>query len=152
MVRRDAAQASQRLLDEAEFPLLTIHLPDGDAYATSAPHDVISRGRTYRCGISIKQPKDDGKPAEVSVELPHRGHRLANLVETTLDSVPLTLETVTDADPDRVLETHHGLLLRRAEIGFGVGSFSLIQDIPVDEPVSGLRATAQRFPGVEYDF
>lgn len=152
MVRRDAAEASSRLLDEGQILLVTIHLPDGDAHTCDQRQAVTSRGITFVGGLSIGLPQDDGKPAEVTAELPNVGNGLANLVEVTDRSVPITLEVVADSDPDTVLESWPGLALRSAEIGLASGTFTLRQDIPVDEPVSGLRATAQHFPGVEYGF
>lgn len=151
-MRRDAAEASARLLDEAEYLLLTIHLPDGNAYATSAPQDVVSRGRTYLAGIAIGRPQDDGQPAAISVTVPHRGNRLANLISIAADTVAMTLERVADTDPDTVIETYSGLVLRSATVALGTAELALKQDIPIDEPVSGLRATAANFPGVEYDW
>jgi hypothetical protein len=152
MARRDSAEASGRLLDEAEILLLTIHLPDGKAYACDQRENITSRGIVFLGGIEISKPQDDGKPVEISIGVPNVGNRLANLVETTEESVKLTLEVISDTEPDVVRQSYEGLMIRSAEIGLASGSFTLRQDIPVDEPVSGLRATGEHFPGIEYAF
>lgn len=150
MARRDAAEASARQLDEAQILLLTIYLPDGIAYACDQRHDVTSRGQVYTGGVQLTLPQDDGKPPEITATIAHAGTRLANLIHDTRDSVPMLLEVVSDIDPDIVLDSYAGLMLRSADVGYGTASFTLRQDIPIDEPVSGLRATGAYFPGVEY--
>lgn len=150
MARRDAAEASARFLDEAQVLLLTIYLPDGIAYCCNQRADVTSRGQVYSGGVQIGLPQDDGKPAEVTATIAHAGTRLANLIHEANDAVKLLLEVVADTDPDTVIDSYLGLVLRSAEVGYSTASFTLRQDIPIEEPVSGLRATGAYFPGVEY--
>ena len=150
MARRDAAEASARFLDEAQVLLLTIYLPDGIAYCCNQRADVTSRGQVYSGGVQIGLPQDDGKPAEVTATIAHAGTRLANLIHEANDAVKLLLEVVADTDPDTVIDSYSGLVLRSADVGYSTASFTLRQDIPIEEPVSGLRATGAYFPGVEY--
>lgn len=152
MARRDAAEASGRFLDEANVMLITIHLPDGDAYACDQRHDFVSRGITFLPGIQISMPQDDGKPPEVTLTVPNVGNAVANLIEIAEESIALTLELVSDTAPDIVRERYRGLMTASGKVLGLSAEFTLRQDIPVDEPVSGLRANGQNFPGVEYAF
>ncbi|SFZ86008.1 hypothetical protein SAMN02983003_3180 [Devosia enhydra] len=148
----DATKASSRILDDYPILLATIRLPDGKAYACDQREAVTSRGQSYLPGLVISRPQDDGKPAECAIEIANVGNRIANLVEIMDRTVPIDLELVWASAPDTVFAAYPGLVIRSAEVPLVAARFSLVQDVPVDEPVSGIRATAQHFPGLEYGF